>query len=292
MLERAAVQAVAYSDIFDYPLTAAEIHRYLIGSAAPRDAVERVLHDGRLVPRCLGHRDGYFTLPGREAIVATRWRREQEAARRWRRALRYGRAIASLPFVRMVAVTGELAMDNMEPHSDIDYFIVTEPDRLWLCRLLVVAVVRSAAPRGDVICPNYLVSERALALDDRNLYTAHEVAQMVPIAGFATYRRFRELNAWVGGFLPNAGGAPRSAAAAPRGWPVRVVAETILRTPAGARLEGWEMERKVRKLSGNGTSHPEVSFSTDWCKGHVDGHGERILTTFDERWRAVQELMP
>jgi hypothetical protein len=179
-------------------------------------------------------------------------------------------------------------MDNVGPQSDIDYFIVTEPERLWLCRLMVIAVVRYAAPRGDTVCPNYLLSERALELDDRNLYTAHEVAQMVPIYGSATYQHLRESNCWVSDYLPNAGAAPREADASPRGRAARLLAESTLRTGAGARLERWEMDRKIRKLTRDDNNCPEVSFSTDWCKGHVDGHGERILAMFDERRREVE----
>src|SRR5690606_114120 len=142
-----------------------------------------ILQHGRLVPRHLSVTDGYFTLPGREAIVPIRPEREQAAARLWPRGIHYGRVIASLPVVRMVAITGELAMDYVGPHSDLDYFIVTEAERLWLSRLMAIAVVRYAAQRGVIVCPNYLLSERALELDDRKLYSAHEVAQMVPISG-------------------------------------------------------------------------------------------------------------
>lgn len=290
--ERAAVQAVAYSDIFEYPLTAAEIHRYLPGVEFTRAELERLLRPGGLVPQHLSEQHGYYTLPGREATVETRLRRECDAARLWPRALHYGRLIASLPFVRMVAVTGELAVNNVQPGSDIDYFIVTEPGRLWMTRLLTIGVVRYAAPRGDVVCPNYLVSEQALVLDDRNLYTAHEIAQMVPVTGFATYRRLRELNGWVEEFLPNAGGPPTVAGSCPHGKPARRAAEAALRTRTGAWLERWEMERKVRKLTGEHGFQAEASFTSDWCKGHVGGHEGRILERFDERWQAVERLMP
>ena len=287
-IARAIVQAVAYADVFDYPLTLQEIHRYLIGIPAPLEAVQAALHDGKLIPDFLAWHEGYFTLSGRETIVEIRRRRESVARHLWAHALRYGHLIAGLPFVRMVAVTGALAVDNVEPEADIDYFIVTEPGRLWLCRALIIGVVRMAARRGVLLCPNYFISERALALDEHNLFTAHELAQMVPISGQTVYHRIRRLNPWVYRFLPNAKGPPRHVEErAPRHRFLGALAESALRTPLGARLERWEMERKIRKLTRQLQTQEareiEAAFCADWCKGHFDSHGHRALHAFAER---------
>jgi hypothetical protein len=319
-VESAILQAVAYADVFDYPLTAQEVHRYLAGVPATSAMLHSLLGNGRLVPRRLASCGGYFTLPGRETIVKTRRRRAEVAARMWPRALRYARIIAGLPFVRMVAVTGALAMDNVDSRADIDYFIVTEPGRLWLCRALVIALVRLAARYGDVVCPNYFLSADALILHERDPFTAHELVQMVPIAGMATYWRLRQLNAWTRHFLPNADGPPQPAGvtplfpAHPPGshtmsapfqdseagsllWRLaRGVAESALKTPPGARLEGWEMARKVRKFNRQRDGQPgpslptEAAFCADWCKGHFDNHGQRTLAAFADRLRALEEL--
>lgn len=289
-LTRAITQTLAYSDIFDYPLTESEIHRYLNGPAVSRADLHAALRSSEMAQR-VSQQDGFFTLPGRETNVQTRQRRMQDAARLWHHAIHYGRMIAGIPFVRMVAVTGELASDNVGPHSDIDYFIVTEPGRLWLCRLLVISIVRRAAPHGLEICPNYLLSERALEIDDRNLYTAREMAQMVPIYGLDVYDRLRAVNGWVDGYLPNAAGPPRLVDATPRdGGRARVRAEMTLRTRPAGWAERWEMQRKVYKLSA-GNSQLEAAFAPDWCKGHVDTHGQRILAAYDERCRAMEEQM-
>lgn len=281
-IELAALRAVAYADVFDYPLTPLELHRYLIGVAASAEQIHELIQHP---PAALSVSGTYISLAGREANQATRRERAHEAARMWPRALHYARTIAGIPFVRMVALTGALAMDNVEPGADIDYLIVTQPGRLWLCRLLIIGLVRLAAVRGDVICPNYLLSERALALSERDLYTAHELAQMVPLAGHAVYQRMRRLNAWSDAMLPNAADAPQRANDAPDRQPrAQALGETLLRGGAGAAIERWEMQRKLRKLGRSSGS--EVAFSPDWCKGHVHGHGQRVLQEYARRIRS------
>ncbi|MBI3967159.1 MAG: hypothetical protein HY329_16115 [Chloroflexi bacterium] len=288
-LERAIVQTVAYADVFDYPLTADEVHRYLVGVVASVDAVRAALTNGRLVPRYLTSCDGYFALAGNARSVDARRRRAGVAARMWGPALYYGRVIAALPFVRFVAVTGALTMDNVEPDADVDYLIVTEPDRLWICRALVIALVRVAALRGDRICPNYFISERALLLSERSLFSAHEVAQMVPLANLDLYRKIRELNDWTDSYLPNAAGPPKQVPVdAPRARRVCALAESGLRTSLGVRLERWEMSRKLRKFSRRPAQHAEAVFGPDWCKGHFDGHGQRVLDAFADRLHALE----
>src|SRR5262249_28342374 len=123
-LERAIVQTLAYADVFDYPLNADEVHRYLIGAHASRGTIRGLL--GELTPKLAAREGRYFTLPGHEHTVEMRKSRAQHAAPFWRKAVHYGRLIGGLPFVRMVAVTGALAMDNLAD-DDIDYLIVTEP---------------------------------------------------------------------------------------------------------------------------------------------------------------------
>jgi hypothetical protein len=287
-LNQAILQTVAYADVFDYPLTADEIHRYLIGAPTSRGTLRGVLGNGQLVPNLLSHSGRYFTLAGRESVIETRKGRATVSADLWRKAVHYGRIIGDLPFVRMVAVTGALAMDNVAD-GDVDYLIVTEPERLWVCRALVVGIVKVAARRGVTLCPNYFLSERALVLEERNLFTAHEVTQMVPLTGLQTYERLRQLNRWTDSFLPNASGPPRRIAPAHPHWRrARSVAEATLRSPVGARIERWEMARKVRKLGAQSVDHAEAAFDVDWCKGHFDDHGQYTLDRFAQRMGALQ----
>lgn len=285
-LANAILHTAAYADVFDYALTCGEIHRYLSGLHAPRSAVEQFLQDSSL----LANAEGYYTLPGRETLAGTRRQRERVAARLWPQAIAYGRVIAGLPFVRMAAVTGALAMNNVEEGADIDFLIVTEPGRLWFCRALVLLAGRLAALQGVTLCPNYLVSLRTLDFPDKTLYAAHEIAQMVPLAGLGVYAQLRHENAWVASFLPNASGAPAMPwlASQPALQPMARLLEAVFKTTPFTSLERWEMNRKIRKLRREQAASPESDFSADYCKGHAHRHQAHTQVALEKRLNRLQ----
>lgn len=283
------LHTVAYSDIFDYPLTAQEIHRYLIGVRASLGQVRSCLHDSHWASLHLSERDGYFALPGREAVVDTRRRRTQVSAALWRKAARYSRWIASLPFVRMVAVTGTLAVDNAEPGADVDYLIVTEPNRLWIVRTLVVAWVHVAKLERLELCPNYLLTLDALDRFDRSLFTAHELAQMIPLYGSAVYDDLLGQNDWARSFLPNAFEARNVSEARQRCTPAWTGLKWALEVAlAGGRGDRWEKRIQAAKIpqliaQANQYGSKSAIFTPQLCKGHMGDHDRQIAGLYQTR---------
>lgn len=281
-LAQAIQDTILYGDIFQYPLTLAEIHRYLIGQPATLEQVTAALQEQLLPNQQLIEQSGFYMPPGREQNVEIRRGRAQHAQKLWGAALYYGRWIAQLPFVRLVAVTGSVAVLNADPHADIDFFIITANDRLWLCRALVIGVVRWAKLQGIDLCPNYFLAERALHVGDESLYTARELVQMVPLSGRMIYDQLRQANSWTNRYLPNAAGAPAQAFSLPEVATGRP-AEKWLNQWGGARLEQWEQQRKIHKFTQKNPAAREVSFGADWCKGHFTAHQGRVLNAYQAK---------
>ncbi len=279
-LIEAVQRTVAYADIFACPLTCEELHRYLIGIKAAPATIEAILPD----IHNLACTAGYVTFRDREWIIERRQQREEYAKQLWTVALHYGQLIGKLPFVRMVAVTGSLAVNNVERSADIDYLVVTAPGYLWLCRLFIVGLVKVAARQGITLCPNYLITENALLIEEQNLFTARELVQMVPVAGLDTYARLRQVNTWTQAYLPNANGHPNLSQPPRDRRPIsQNVGEIIFSNPAGRWLDRWEMQRKIRKLMQQRGSLDEVEFTPDMCKGHFDAHQRRIMQEYSKR---------
>jgi hypothetical protein len=282
VVSRSVFHTLTYADVFDYPLTASEVYRYLTSAKATLAEVTRALSDSSLFSQV----EGYFTLRGREEIVKTREQRSKVAARLWPKALRYGHMIARLPFVRMVAITGSLSMENSDEGKDVDYMIVTAPDHLWTCRGLSLLVTRLAKREGIRLCPNYLVTTNALKLTERSLYVAHELAQMIPLSGMEIYDEMLHLNDWIYEYLPNASGMPawpRTVEQIMGGSMIQKSLELLLSLPFGTWLEKWEMNRKIQRLTYEQSSSSESYFSANVCKGHIDQHGENTVMALTVR---------
>jgi hypothetical protein len=283
-LHAAILQTLAYSDVFNFPLMEGELHRYLISYKTSQTELSVTLKEDSL--RAYLETDGeYYALRGRQELFGLRRKRAAMAAKLWPQALRFGHLIGNLPFVRMVAVTGALVSDNVDEGADLDYMIVTKPGWLWLCRAMVLALGRLAGALGvDVeVCPNYLITERGLTLQDKDLFTAQELTRMVPISGLDIYASMRSLNRWAEDFLPNATGTPREVIRHKRGTWLKRLVETVLQALPFSGLERWEMERKIAKFSRQNKWNDETRFSAELCKGHFDGHKEQTERAYTDR---------
>jgi hypothetical protein len=286
----AILRTLLYADIFDYPLTAAEIHHFLIapdGAAATPDAVLAALEGSPRLAGLTARVNGYVTMRDRQAIGVLRDERRRHAARLWPHARRWAAVIGALPFVRMVAVTGALAMDNSPPGDDVDFLIVTAPGRVWLTRALAVGVVRAARLFGVELCPNYVLAETALVQRQCDLYAAHDLAQMVPLVGHEVYTAMRRANAWALDFLPHAAAPLRlEADRRPRGWTALLqrLAERALAGRLGDALERWERGRKLARFTP-AASQPgsAAELDADRVKGHFEDNGRPVLARYEQR---------
>lgn len=290
-LDSAVVRTVAYADVFSFAPTIGEIHRYLIGMRATELDLHRALARRSRLAQRLAINDGHVTLPGRQALIGSSSESRRRTASLLPRARRYARAVGSLPFVRMVAITGGVAAGNVGPDPDIDLFIVTERGHVWLARATSLAIVRYAGRQGDEVCPNYLLSNGALALEEQDLYTAQEIARMQPIVGQAVYARLREANPWTARFLPNAAGPPAGAIDGTRLLRrLRRPAEAAMSSAPWRLVEAWEQRRKIARFSAMAVRKglaTEALFTADRCKGHFLPYRTLVRDAYETRCRAA-----
>jgi len=210
MSKPAIFKTLHYFDIFDYPLKVEEVHKYLVERLSV-DALEKELTQMSADVKLISAGSGFYCLPGREEIIELRKKREGWSQPKLQKAKRIAGVLKFIPWIKLIGVTGALALENSDEGDDIDLVIITSPRRLWLTRGLVVTFLlltgqyRRANKIKDRICPNLMLSEEALEFPDHDLFTAHEIVQMKPVFEREnTYQKFLQANQWVEEFLPNA----------------------------------------------------------------------------------------
>jgi hypothetical protein len=291
-LEAAVLRTVLYADIFSFPMTVTEIHHFLISDQpASREQVEATIHNSGVLQQWLCAERGYVVYGAQQHLVDLRLARESASAQLWLAALRYGRWLARLPFVRMVALTGALAMHNAASEDDdLDYLVITKPGRVWLARAFIILLVRLARLRGVTLCPNYIVAENNLSQPDHNIFLAHEITQMIPLYNRDLYRKLRAANAWSQGYLPNAREPFIPVDTYWPGWGWRTVkgmGEFLLSGWPGDQLEQWEYRRKLHRFAPDmQTPHSAARLDETQVKGHFNDHGHPALRRYHERLRA------
>ncbi len=198
---KAITETVGYGALFGFPMKLDEIHRGLMGVRLSRKETERLLSSNASVRARIERRGPYFFLRGHGKSIPVRWSRERQTRELLERHRRIVRFFCRAPYVRLAALSGATAHGNASD-GDIDLFVITAPGRTWAVSFLFVLIAKLAGLRR-VLCVNYLVSERAMAVSDEDPFTAQQIASLRPLAGSRTYRRFVRANQWGARYFPN-----------------------------------------------------------------------------------------
>ena len=227
--------------------------------------------------------EGHLTLRGREALVARRADGIRRTADLLARHQPVIAALAALPFVRTLALSGGTAHRNARGGDDIDLFVVTAKGRIYTTYTLLFLASRLTHTRG-VVCPNYLVDENNLEIAyHHDLFTAHQAISLVPIAGLETFDRFVAANReWVRCFYPNY--EPRAPAGTIGPAGVQRLAERAFEL-GGQAVEralatAWRFHLGRRAARARGS---DVVVSGGILKLHLSDHRRRVLARFEAR---------
>jgi hypothetical protein len=288
--ELAVLRSVIYASLFEYPLTIAQLESSLLGVRADAATIVEWWRSSHLLQSTVEQRDGLFFPAGRCDLIATRARRETLSRQLLDRDRRMLATVSAIPFVRMVALSGSLAHLNAEGAADLDLFVITAPHRVWsvMVALLVIARVLGWRTR---LCLNFIVSEQAMAIEPRDLFSANQIIHLRPLSGARVFERFVKANGFVRDFYPNfeIGDRLSAAGARPARW--RRCLEAALEigiAPIAERLSralyGWHLARKASTWQ----SRDQVRLEAECLKLHTSSHRASTLRRFDA---AMQRAM-
>ncbi len=202
-LSRGQSIALLYHDIFEYPLKSHELVKWEAGPSlglnTPSPRVET--------------KDSYFFLKGKKHLVGTRLDKEYVSRKKLKILALAKVVLERNKNILLAGLTGSLAMVASRAESDIDILIITKKGKMWQTRLWVLAalVKNKIATRragnsneADKLCLNIWMDETDLAINTKNVYTAHELAQIVPVINRDNcYEKLLAINSWILDYWPN-----------------------------------------------------------------------------------------
>jgi hypothetical protein len=231
------LRTLIYFDIFSYPLTRKEIFEY--SSLKNFDLQEGIITlENLLEQRVISNHLGYYFIGKTSDKIKQRIAGNKLAKKRMKSARFFSAIIASFPFTRGVYISGSLSKGYMEEGSDIDYFILTSSNRLWLCRTLLILFKKIILLNSHKnFCINYLIDIDHLEIKERNIYTATEVALLLPMYNFQLFEKFLNENSWVKDFYPN---LKQHETLSVKGFPgIKRIAEKLLDNRIGDKLDNF-----------------------------------------------------
>jgi len=120
------------------------------------------------------------------------------------KANRWAKIIGHLPGVVAVFLSGSVAQGLGNEDSDIDFFIIAPPGRIWTARfftnlLLKLTFNLSKPERHKLrICPNHFITAEALEIAEKDAYSAHLFSHNQALYDPQNlWPQFVEANAWV-----------------------------------------------------------------------------------------------
>jgi len=296
-LEISILKTVSYFDVFSYPLTFNEIIFFLDQPADEKDV--NIALDYLVETECVFQLDNFYSIRNEPNIASRRRHGNILAVKHVKKAKAVAKFLSWFPYIRGIAISGSLSKNFADEDSDLDFFIITAANRLWIVRILysVLFKMATAARVKNWFCLNYFIDEQKLEIREQNIFTAIEVATLMPLKGGAVFKNFFDRNNWVHHYLPNYEADYTCLKDASPAIPKRI-AEWAMNAETGDKLDDklhLFFKRRFQKiLSENKLSEKGLtigSFEADKhaCKPLPQYFQPRILEKFHERFLNAKE---
>lgn len=288
------VRTLLYFDIFNYPLRKEEILHFLSfrTTGAELEGVLETMTSGQYIYQF----NEFFSIQDKRENIARRVSGNEMARAFLPLAIRKARLIARFPFVRAVMASGSLSKNYMDKNSDLDFFIVTAPQRLWIARMMLVLYKRVfLANSHKHFCVNYFVTSDSLEIMEKNQFTATELATVIPLYNDELYLSLLKCNAWINGFFPNFIPRPVNPGTVKVAG-LKKILERVISAMGADALDKWCMKqthRRWEKLYEKQYSKHDfgIAFKTDRnvSKNHPRHYQKKITELLEQKWKGYRE---
>jgi hypothetical protein len=290
-LRSSILKVIAYFDLFNYPVAVEDILFFLDTHAEEypvKKEIEALVQEG-----CLFRTGQFFSLQNDPALAEKRNWGRQHADELLPIAEKGARFLFQFPFVRGVCISGSLSKRCADENADIDYFIITSANRLWIARTLMHLYKKLTYLRGRQhrYCMNYYVDEDALEIREKNIFTATELITLMPASGNGGVISFFKANEWTTRFYPQYLYRNRESKRTPRSSFLKRTFEKLLDNRLGDRLDDYFREltaSRWRKKEERGDLNMRGNRMSLQCSKHFsrpnpEAFQQKVLNRYQRR---------
>lgn len=293
-LSKSILKTLAYYDIFSYPLTDEEIFRCTNTNGHSKENVFDELNY-LASNKIINFKDGFYFINHDHQIIEKRIDGNKRAENKMKTARKFSKFISYFPYVRGIALSGSISKGYMDSKADIDYFIITEPNRLWIARIFLVFFKKIFLFNSyKLFCINYFVSTVNLEIEEKNIYTAIELATLIPTYGAEIYSNIQKANGWIKNFIPNYPEYDTTTIPATKRKITQIIIESLLNNKLGDYLDNKVMKLFIRYDEKRyGKLDEEIfklAFKTrrNVSKHHPNFFQKRVLDTLKEKLEQLE----
>jgi len=204
-LQENILKTLLYYDIFSHPLKGEEIFTFLPENSVSQNVVYDVLkNSAKKTENGFAEKEGYYYVKPNEENINKRKKKEKYSQKMWKAAWLVTHIIKRFPFVRALLVTGSLSKNSSDETSDLDFMVITTPNRLWIARTALMLFKKVFLFNSyKYFCINYFITENYLEIEEKNVFTATEIAHIKGTYNTALVNKFIESNNWISEYFPN-----------------------------------------------------------------------------------------
>lgn len=286
-----ALKTILYFSLFKYPLTRTEIFQFSDSSSQQEvDREIKLLLDKGVIYNF----DGFYVDVNDPDRVERRLKGNEMARNIMPKAIKVSRKIAKFPYVKSVALSGALSKGYYDHEGDFDFFIITKPNRLWIARTLLVLYKKIFLLNSKkYFCVNYFISTDQLEIQEKNLFTATEIATLIPLYGKEVFEDFMAANTWATPYFPNKPALKLSTIRDTDKSGFSKLIQRVFDRKFGAGIDVYlqklTLKKWIRKFTHLAKEDFDVAMKSTRhvSKHHPQNYQNKVITRLNERYTEV-----
>lgn len=294
-IRNSILKVLSYYDIFQYPLTRREIRSFM-GKHCSEDKLILCLAE-LSESEVIFETEGFYSIRNDVLFKAQRIKENAAAEKQLKLAKRIAYFLTWFPYVKGIAISGSLSKQVAKEDSDIDFFLITKTNRLWISKIFLLILIKFASllRLDTLLCINYIVDESSLEVPEKNIFTATEIITLLPVYGQHSFNRFIEANNWVYSFFPNHKSFNNPAKEINQTWLGKSI-EYFFDSELGDKIDSallhyfdkrWKRLMSKNKFKKTGFQIGAVMADKHFCRPYPEHFQKKILQLYESKLKEL-----